>query len=324
MPKIRTIVGHQKQTLQLQQDIETGNIAHAYLFSGPAHLGKMAVAYWFAHEALTIGLSEEEKKEASRHIEQLTHPDLLVLDQLWIEKQCEDWDVIARSSNINQQHRSKKSSPAKTDVISIDDIRALQERLHETSMGKYRCCLIRSVDRMQEAAANAFLKILEEPPEGLVFILTTQSQSSLLPTVTSRTRCISFSRLSRQELQPILQDVNEDDANFILRIGQGAPGIVYRFRDDPDALRLEKQVYEKAFSFWGTTSLKSRLQILHPLHSRGEEADRLLLHLALSLRQQAPEKRLNFMSPFVDLTSTLRTNAHRQLAAQRFALSTSP
>lgn len=324
MPKLRTIVGHQQQSLQLQQDIETGNIAHAYLFTGPAHLGKMAVAYWFANEVLTLGLNEEEKKDACRSIENLTHPDLLVLDQLWIEKQCEDWDTIARSSNVNQQHRSKKSSPAKTDIISIDDVRALQERLHETSMGSYRCCLIRSVGRMQEAAANAFLKILEEPPEQLIFILTAQSQSSLLPTMISRTRSLRFSRLPRRDLQPILEGVNEDDANFILRLAQGAPGIVCRLRDDPDVLRLEKQAYEKALSFWSTTSLKSRLQILSPLHNRGEDADRFLTHLALSLRQQKPERRQELMGSFMSLMRSFRTNTHRQLATQHFALVTAP
>ncbi|KKW38865.1 hypothetical protein A2454_02645 [Candidatus Peribacteria bacterium RIFOXYC2_FULL_55_14] len=323
MPKLRTIVGHQRQVEQLQQDMETGNIAHAYLFSGPAHLGKMSIAYWFASEILTRGFSVEEKANASRSIGKLTHPDLLVLDQLWIEKQCEDWDVIARSSNVNQQHRSR-NEPAKTDTISIDDVRALQERLHETSLGFYRCCIIRSVERMQEAAANALLKILEEPPEHLVFILTTQAQSSLLPTIISRARSLRFLRLPRRELQPILEEVNEDDAHFILRLAQGAPGIVYRLRDDPDSLRLEKQVYEKALSFWGTASLKSRLQILTSLHTRGDEADRFLTHLALSLRQQPPRRRELLMPPFMELARSLRTNAHRQLAAQYFALVTAP
>ncbi len=282
----------------------------------------MTAAHWFACQVLTLSLSEEEKVEACRQIENLTHPDLLVLDQLWIEKQCEDWDTIAKSSNVNQQHRSKKSSPAKTDIISIDDIRVMQERLYETSMGTHRCCLIRSIERMRDEAANAFLKILEEPPEGLVFILTTQALSSLLPTITSRLRCVRFSRLSRTEMQPILEDVNEDDTTFILNLAQGTPGTVHRLRDDPDALRIERQIYERACSFWGTTSLKSRLQILSPLYNRDEEAEKLLVHLALSLRQQPSENRQHLTRQFVDLVGSLKTNAHRQLAAQKFALVT--
>lgn len=324
MPKIRSIVGHERQIALLSQDIESGNIAHAYLLSGPPHLGKMTVAHWFASEILTRGLAPgEETESARRHIERLTHSDLLVLDQLWIEKLCDDWSVIARSSNVNQLHRSKKSEPAKTDTISIDDIREMQHRLYETSMGTHRCCLIRSVERMQDAAANAFLKILEEPPEGLVFILTTQAQSALLPTITSRTRILHFATLPHATLLPILDGVDDEDAAFILRLAQGAPGIVYRLRDNPDALRLEKQVYDKALSFWDSRSLKNRLQILSPLHTRGEEADRLLTHLALSLRQQNVSIRGRCLSPFMCMMHDLETNAHRQLAAQRFALSVS-
>lgn len=320
MPKIRTVVGHKEQLSQLSQDIERGNITHAYLLSGPAHLGKMAVAYSFAADILSSNLSEEKAKEARRRIENLTHPDLLVLDQLWMEKVCEDWDFIARSSNVNQQHRSKKSSPAKTDVIGIDDIRALQSRLHETHMGQYGCCIIRGIDRMQDAAANAFLKILEEPPQGLVFILTTQSESALLPTILSRARVLRFSPLSQKELLPILDGVNEEDKGFIVRLAQGAPGIAYTLRNDPDALRAQKQIYEKTLSFWEETTLKNRLQILSPLHTRGEEANELLFHLALSLRQQSPGKREKFQRPFLRLAQDLQTNAHRQLVTQRFIL----
>lgn len=320
MPKIRTVVGHTKQLSQLSQDREKGNIAHAYLLSGPAHLGKMAVAYSFTADILTMGLSEEEAKSARRQIENLTHSDLLALDQLWIDKVCDDWDSIARSSNVNQQHRSKKSAPAKTNTISIDDIRALQTRLHETSIGQYRCCIISGIDRMQEAAANAFLKILEEPPKGLVFILTTQSELSLLPTIISRTRVLRFSALAQKDLLTILDGVNEDDAGFILRLAQGAPGIVYNLRDDPDALRRERQIYEKAFSFWQEAKLKNRLRILGDLHVRGEDADKFLMHLALSLRQQPIARRQQLQAPFMQLSKDLRTNAHRQLIAQRFAL----
>ncbi|PIR52725.1 hypothetical protein COU76_04950 [Candidatus Peregrinibacteria bacterium CG10_big_fil_rev_8_21_14_0_10_49_10] len=324
MPKLRTIVGHQEQLEHLRQDIETGNISHAYLFSGPAYVGKMTTAYWFASEVLTTGCNEEQKKSVCTQVEKLTHQDLLVLDQLWIEKQCEDWDMIAKSSNVNQQHRSKKSSPAKSDVISIHDIRALQQRLYETSIGTHRCCIIRGVERMQDEAANAFLKILEEPPEGLVFILTTESESSLLSTILSRVRCVRFFRLPRKDLKPILQGVNDDDATFILSLSQGTPGTVYRLRDDPDALRLEKQIYEQASSFWKTVSLKHRLQILRPLHTRDDDAERLLMHLALSLRQQETGKRQHLTRTFLHLVRLLKTNAHRQLAVQQFALITNP
>lgn len=322
MPKPRPIVGHKQQLEDLRSDIEAGNVAHAYLFAGPRHLGKMTVARWFASQLLLKGLSSEEADATQKQIERLTHPDLLSLDQLWIEDSCDDWEVIAQTSNIPQRHRSKKPA-AKTDVISIDDIRVLQERLHETGMGTYRCCIIRSMERMKDTAANAFLKILEEPPPGLVFILTTQAFSRLLPTIVSRTRILRFQSLPKRELLPLLEGVAEDDAQFILHLAQRAPGIVSILCEDPDILRGHRVLHEKASSFWQSSSLRERLQLIALLRERGEEAERFLFHLGLVLREQSPALSPQHVEAFGALVRGLQTNAHRQLLTQRFALTVS-
>jgi DNA polymerase III delta prime subunit len=242
-----------------------------------------------------------------------------VLDQLWIEEVCEDWEVIAQTSNVPQQHRSKKPA-ARTDTISIDDIRALQGRLNETSRGRYRCCIIRSVERMQAEAANALLKILEEPPSALVFLFTTQTFSSLLPTIVSRMRVLRFQPLPHEEIIPLLEGVADDDQQFILHIAQGAPGIVQRLKNDPEALRLHRLTHTKAVSFWRSRVLKERLQILEPLAERGEEADQLLLHLSLALREQ-PLYGQEHVQALHALAAGLKTNAYRPLLAQQFVLS---
>ncbi len=309
MVKLNDIIGHTSQLQQLQSDRESENVSHAYLFSGPRHLGKFSVALNFARDLL-------EAEDSA--IERLLHPDLLVLDQLWMEGECEDWDTIAKSSNVQQEHRKKKAT--KTDTISIDDIRILQERLFETGTGTYRCCLIRSIERMNDPAANAFLKILEEPPEGLVFLLTTEAQSTLLPTIISRTRVMPFLRISNTEIMKMLQDASEDDRAFIYRIAEGAPGMVMRLVEDPELLREQRTVHTTAQSFWRAQSLRERLQILSPLSKRGKEADALLLHLGLALRQQSPALRKHHTDSYVRFVFNLSTNAHRQLMAQDFAL----
>jgi len=317
VPKLQPVIGHSTILSELTLDIEASNVTHAYLFSGPAHVGKMTVAHWFASQLLCSGLPEEQHAACFRQIEKLTHPDLLVLDQLWIEDVCDDWNVIARTSNAPQVHRAKKPA-AKTDTISIDDIRALQERLYETATGKHRCCIIRSVERMQAAAANAFLKILEEPPSGLVFILTTQALSSLLPTVISRARVLRFRRLPHAQLLRLLDGVPEDDQQFILRIAQGAPGVACMLRDDPDALRAHRQIASRARAFWEREAIEDRLRTLSLLEKRGAEAEQFLLHLALALREHSPSP--SSVDAFHALAQGLQTNAHRKLLVQRFAL----
>lgn len=322
MPKLRDIIGHQKQLEELRGDIATKNVAHAYLLSGPRHLGKMSIARRFAFDLLSVDASKEELPIIKKNVERMLHADLTVLDQLWIDNVSDDWDVLAKSSNAPQMHRSKAPA-AKTDSISIEDVRALQERLYDTSVGQYRCCIIRSMERMKAEAANAFLKILEEPPKGLVFILTTQSLQTLLPTIVSRSRVIQFQCLSQKEMNPLVSESSEDDAAFILNIAQGAPGIAMKLNNDPELLRTHKTIHAQAHSFWRTHSQREKLQLLTPLHKRGIDADRMLLHLGLTLREQPQKISLQSVRAFHQMTRDFKTNAHRELLADKFAFQVS-
>ncbi len=336
MPSSSNLIGHKEQIQSLVADLEADNVAHAYLFAGQKHLGKFTIAKWFAKKLLTIDAEgPDEQKRLAHEVDRLIHPDLLVIDQLWIEDVCEDFEVIARTSNVPQQERAKKG--AKTDTISIDDIRALQERLHEVGGGRYRCCLIRSVERMQDEAVNALLKILEEPPAGVVFLLTSESASLLLPTLVSRARVLRFFPLPARDLHTLLQSVPvrpddrpggpQDDAQFLLRLAQGAPGVVLRMKGDPDSLRAERQRHAQAAAFWHAQSLAERLKLLEPLAERGDDAQRYLLHLAIALREEREDAAGLQGEVQVDalreLVRDLQTNASRPLLVQRFALAVS-
>ncbi|MBI5155688.1 hypothetical protein HZA45_00280 [Candidatus Peregrinibacteria bacterium] len=312
------IIGHARQIAELETDIANGHLAHAYLFAGPANIGKTTVAHWFARELLLQGLSDEARGAAEAEIDRLLHPDFLVLDDLWIEEVREDWDVIARTSNIPQQHRSKAPRIMKTDVIGIDDVRVIQQRLHETGHGAVRVCLIRGAERMRDEAANAFLKILEEPPPGRVFLLTTDSISSLLPTTISRTRVLHFQPVAEPQMNPLLRDLPEEEQHFLLHLAQGAPGILKSFIDDPDRLRGERLLHSKALSFWKSTSPGERLKLLSALSKRGQEADRFLFHLALTLREHALSRASE--RAFSRLLQGFETNAHRGLLTEQFAM----
>ncbi len=339
------ILGHRSQLTALGKDLALNNVSNAYIFSGARHLGKFSIAKRFGRELLCDGLSPEESGAVDEQIRRLLHPDFLVIDQLWIEDVCEDFAVLGKSSNIPQQHRAK-NSPAKTDKISIDDIRAVQERLHEVGAGRYRCCIIRSVERMQTEAVSALLKILEEPPEGVVFLLTTQNIASLPPTLVSRARVLHFTRLTDAELDPLLTGASpstslppspsgygragragDEERQFLLRVAQGAPGVIKRLRDNPDLLRAERQVYSNALAFWHSRSNVERLQLLSPLHERSAEAEKFLLHLYLAFREEhagahhdAPLHDPSSVRHLTELSRNLETNVNRQLLAQKFVL----
>ncbi len=314
-----SILGHQKQLASLEADVKAKNIAHAYLFAGPAHIGKFTVAKWFARMLLLEETSDELKDQQSHKIDHLLHPDLLVLDVLWREEISDDVDEIAKYSNIPQQHRAKMH--AKTDTIGIEDIRVLQERLHESGSGRHRFALIRSVERMQDEAVNALLKILEEPPEGVIFLLTTEHEHQLLPTLISRSRVLHFARVPLREMAVLLKEVPETDQELLTYIANGAPGLLKRLRDDPDLLRKEQTLMTTAIDFWKASSPGKKFQILAPLLERGEEAERLMFHLALALRRQGGTGMASQAQNLAKLAEVLDTNVSRPIAVQRFALS---
>lgn len=311
------IVGHKKQLLQLAQDLESGNLSHAYLFTGPAHTGKTTVARWFARQVLCGDAPIETADLTATQIDRLIHPDFLMLDQLWMEEKMEDWDIIAKSSNIPQQHRAKQG--LKTDIIAIDDVREIQQRLYETGDLAHRVCLIRGIERMQDAAANAFLKILEEPPPGRIFLLTADNPSTVLSTILSRSRVLRFERTGDRDIVQMLSDMDVHDASFIAHVAEGAPGFAKRLQGDPDMLRAERLMHTQAIAFWETNVLHEKLSYLKPLGERGGESDRFLFHLALALRAK-PNAVHGQERALQKLVSSLGTNAQRGLQVQEFAM----
>jgi DNA polymerase-3 subunit delta' len=314
------IIGHEKQIGQLISDIAKKNVAHAYLFAGPKHLGKFTIARWFASRLLADHLPAAEYATVKDQAERLIHPDLLVLDELWMEDVNDDWATIGKSSNAPQQHRSKAPA-AKTDTISIEDIRALSDRMHATGDTPYFCCLIRSAERMQTAAANAFLKLLEEPPPRVVFVLTTEGLSQVLPTVISRTRVMHFKPLMPSELS-VLADPESDDGAFALHLAGGAPGKLIRLLNDPDTLRANKQLHAQAKQFWqGSSGMTERLRWLLSLLDEKKGLDEAILHLGLTLREYPdPASKIRWTQAYFDLLEGLQTNAHKALLLERFAL----
>ena len=229
----------------------------------------------------------------------------------------EDLDVLARHSNVSQAHRIKMG--AKTDTIGIDDVRALQERLYEIPEGLHRCCLLKNVERLQDEAVNALLKVLEEPPKGLVFILTSSTPEQVLPTLLSRCRRINFSLLPRKELRPLVQGLDDDEASFLLHLCQGAPGVIEALKNDPERLCIEHQLASSARSFWTEPSAFTRMQMLTPLHTRDADADRFTLHLALALRTLPPALALQSFSAFRRYLRGAETNVSRPLLCAELA-----
>ncbi|MBB4037624.1 DNA polymerase-3 subunit gamma/tau [Dysgonomonas hofstadii] len=164
-----SVVGQRALTTTLKNAIASGKLAHAYLFCGPRGVGKTTCARIFGK---TINcLSPTTEGEACN--------------------QCESCVAFneQRSFNIHELDAASNNS--------VDDIRSLIEQVRiPPQIGKYKVYIIDEVHMLSQAAFNAFLKTLEEPPHHAIFILATTEKHKILPTILSRCQIYDFSRIT--------------------------------------------------------------------------------------------------------------------------------
>lgn len=134
------------------------------------------------------------------------------------------------------------SKKEKRKDIPIDDIRELKRRLSFAPEGsKWRVVIINEAEKLSDSAADAFLKLLEEPGELTLIILVTSSCELLLPTIISRTQSIRFSMVAEEALLKFIKSQEEDKKKqeLILAIAAGRPGIAMRLMEAKDRFTEE-------------------------------------------------------------------------------------
>lgn len=191
-----SVVGQGHVTDTLTHSLLTGQVAHAYLFCGPRGVGKTTVARILARAINCENLSP--KGESCN-----TCPS------------CKSFDINS-SFNIFELDGASNNS--------VENIRALVEQVRvPPSQGKYKVYIIDEVHMLSQAAFNAFLKTLEEPPPYVKFILATTEKHKILPTILSRCQSFDFRRIPVPEIAAHLRSIcsteniqAEDDALVII------------------------------------------------------------------------------------------------------------
>ncbi len=212
--------------------------AHAFLLHGPAGVGKRTAAFAFAGALLGD----------ARRVELRSHPDLYLLEPLG-------------------------------EMIRIDDVRALRHDLHMRPFeGDRRVYLIVDADRMNEEAADALLKDLEEPPSYAVIVLVAAELGPLPPTILSRCQLVPFRRLSERAVREwIAEHAPERSEEEVRVLSRASGGRLDRARRllDPDASARRNALIEAARSVYLTEGFDPSTAagvLLAAAAERGEEA----------------------------------------------------
>ena len=216
----RSVVGQKHITSTLQNAIERGQLAHAYLFCGPRGVGKTTCARIFAK---AINCLSPNGAEACNECES-----------------CRSFNE-GRSLNIHELDAASNNS--------VEDIRTLIEQVRIIpQVGRYSVFIIDEVHMLSAAAFNAFLKTLEEPPAHAIFILATTEKHKIIPTILSRCQIYDFNRIRVEDSVEYLkyiagqENISADEESLNL-IAQKADG----------GMRDALSMFDKAVSFCGTT-----------------------------------------------------------------------
>jgi DNA polymerase-3 subunit delta' len=203
------IIGHREVLGALSSALRSGKVGgHAYLFAGAAHLGKKTLARAWAGRLLCRERGEANCQcESCRRFRSGVHPDLL---------------TVVPDGN----------------TIKIEQLRELQ---HQTYLGpvfgRYKIFYFPETEKLTEAAANSFLKTLEEAPPGVIFIFTAVRLDYILPTIRSRCQVYNLFPVAAAEIAIGLQcrGLSASEAERRAVACGGLPGLAVEFQPERES-----------------------------------------------------------------------------------------
>jgi len=215
------IIGHEWAVDILRRSIGGGRVAHAYLLSGPAGVGKALLALRLA-QALNCETGGSDPClvcRTCRRIERGNYPDVRI------------------AGMASQAFGLKAEDAARQKELKIDTVREWQSDIMlRPYEGRRRVFILHDAERLTDAASNAMLKTLEEPPPYATLVLVANTAGDLLPTIVSRCQPLKLRPVPRAQIGALLaqRGLSAEDADLLAAWSGGRVGWALRMADTPE------------------------------------------------------------------------------------------
>lgn len=228
---LRDLINQDHAVMLLRRAVRSGRVSHAYLFAGPTGVGRYAAAVAFAQLLNCERPSGDDACggcRSCRRIVEGQHPDVRTVDV--------DRDLLLDPDDTTRA------------FIGIRQVRALR---HEVSFppleARYKVYIFAGADRMEAAAANSLLKVLEEPPPQVVIILIAESTVPMFPTVVSRCQLVRFSLIPASAIEQALISryrLDRGRAHFIAALAGGQFGKAVMWATSAETLQWREAMLD--------------------------------------------------------------------------------
>jgi DNA polymerase-3 subunit delta' len=260
------IHGHDSQIKALRESISLGRVPHAQLFTGPEGVGMLAIAIAFMR-AVFCQEPNTDKSSCDLKFDRLTHPDLhfifpvvsnaKVKTKPTSDQFLEDWRLFVDTNLFGTlfdwyQQLEIENKQGQIGVLESEEI---TKKLSLTSYeGGWKGVIIWQADKLNLAAANKLLKLVEEPPEKTLLIFISNHEDQILETLRSRCQIVNFSLLGESALSEALISfgaTNEVAANLSAQ----ANGQLSRALH---LMKVDESPFEDWFVSWVRTAFKAK------------------------------------------------------------------
>lgn len=251
-----SVLGQDKVKQEISKILESGRLVHAYLLAGPPGVGKKPLALAFAEAVNGVSnLTSLGNAAFSTKSSWMNHPDIHVFIPIPRELSKTEFNTRIRMladdpyAVIDFANRPDLNDDTSKNRRAFYPIAYFREDVRPAfflrpNEGRKNIIILTGIENMHESASNAFLKVLEEPPDDVLIIMTTDNLNALLPTILSRCQVLKCTGLTTDEISDglITRDgLSKEDAGYMARISGGNYAIA-RFWDVKQVKSLRSDI----------------------------------------------------------------------------------